>query len=120
MPLLFNDGEKEQDDDCVIQPIFGDHDWFPQAYIIRESLPRPSVLFAPQPSVSVIISDPMATLWDVRKIIDVRVDSEEVWTVNKAMLDESFWKDRRLEELVKKMEAIDIAKRRAKDNLADL
>ncbi|KAH7836661.1 hypothetical protein Vadar_004049 [Vaccinium darrowii] len=98
----------------AIETVFGDHDWFPQAYIIGESLPRPSVLFPPQPDVSVLRAD---SFWDEEDVVDIRFDNNEVWTVNRAMLDDSFWRNQAVANLGKKMENIKIEKRKAKDSL---
>lgn len=72
----------------------------------------------PQSDISVLITDPLATVWDEGEIVDIRVDNDEVWTVNKAMLDDSFWEDQELKDLGKKMEAVEIGKPKVSDSLA--
>lgn len=58
--------------------------------------------------------------WDEDEVMDIRVGNGEVWTVNKAMIDDTFWVDSAMDGLSKRMEAIDINKRKAKESLVDI
>ncbi|KAH7845597.1 hypothetical protein Vadar_003927 [Vaccinium darrowii] len=88
-----------------------------QAYISNGSLPRPSVPFPPSSTISVLVNDPMAALWDEEAVVDIRVSNDEVWTVNKAMLDPSFWQDSEVGNLKAKMGAVEIEEQRVKNDL---
>ncbi|KAH7838310.1 hypothetical protein Vadar_024854 [Vaccinium darrowii] len=107
-----------RNEDCsVIEATFENQDWLPQAYIMDGSLPRPLVPFPPSSNVSVLVTDPMTTLWDEEAVVDIRVSNDEVWTVNKAMLDPSFWQDSEMDDLKTKMEAVEIKEQGARNEL---
>lgn len=72
--------------------------------------------FPPQPDVSVLITDSANTFWSKEEVV-VPVDNDEVWTINKAMLDDSFWHDQAVKNLGEKLETVEIGKRKAKDIL---
>lgn len=61
----------------------------------------------------------MATIWDEDEVIDIRVSNDEVWTINKAMLDQSFWGDQEVKDLKTKMEAVKIGEQKVKSDLTD-
>ena len=103
----------------IMEAAFGNQDWLPQAYIIEESSSRPTVPSPPSPDVSILVPDPMDTIWDEEEVIDIRVSNDEVWTVNKAMLDQSFWKDQERKDLKTKMEAVKIREQKVESDLTD-
>ncbi|KAF7139212.1 hypothetical protein RHSIM_Rhsim07G0164800 [Rhododendron simsii] len=74
----------------MVETVFEDIDWFPQAYIIGESLPRPAAPFPPQPDIAMLEHTPFDNFWDEDEVMDIQVRNGEVWTVNKAMIDDSF------------------------------
>ncbi|KAF7141427.1 hypothetical protein RHSIM_Rhsim06G0103800 [Rhododendron simsii] len=97
-----------------------DTNQFIQAYIIGESLPRPAAPFPPQPDVSMLEHTSFDNFWDEDEVMDIQVGNGEVWTVNKAMIDDSFWMDSAIDGLSKRLEAVDINKRKAKESLEDI
>lgn len=52
--------------------------------------------------------------------MDIQVANGEIWTVNKAMLNDTFWVHHAVEGLSQKMEAIDLGKQKAEYDLVDL
>ncbi|KAF7146737.1 hypothetical protein RHSIM_Rhsim04G0134700 [Rhododendron simsii] len=116
LPLLW----KADPSQPAVETVFEDDDWFPQAYIIGESLPRPAALFPPQPDIAMLEHTPFDNFWDEDEVMDIQVGNGEVWTVNKAMIDDSFWMDSAIDGLSKRLEAVDINKRKAKESLKDI
>ncbi|KAF7116299.1 hypothetical protein RHSIM_RhsimUnG0031500 [Rhododendron simsii] len=116
LPLLW----KADPSQLAVETVFEDDDWFPQAYIIGESFPRPATPFPPQPDVSMLEHTPFDNFWDEDEVMDIQVGNGEVWTVNKAMIDDSFWMDSAIDGLSKRVEAVDINKRKAKESLEDI
>lgn len=114
LPLPYNPVQ------LAIETVFEDDDWFPQAYIIGESLPRPAAPFLPQPDVAMLEHILFDNFWGEDKVMDIQVGNGEVWTVNKDMIDDTFWMDSSMDGLGKRMEAIDINKRKAKESLVDI
>ncbi|KAI8533474.1 hypothetical protein RHMOL_Rhmol10G0013500 [Rhododendron molle] len=78
LPALF---QHNPSSDCqqAIETVFNDHDWFPQAYIIGESLPRPSAPFPHSANISVLVPDPQTTTWSEDEVINIRVGSDETY-----------------------------------------
>ncbi|KAF7138786.1 hypothetical protein RHSIM_Rhsim07G0165100 [Rhododendron simsii] len=114
LPLLWKDDPGQP----MVETVFEDIDWFPQACIIGESLPRPAAPFPPQLDIA-MLHTPFDNFWDEDEVMAIQVRNVEVWTVNKAMIDNSFWMDSAIDGLIKRLEAVDINKRKAKENLED-
>ncbi|KAF7129449.1 hypothetical protein RHSIM_Rhsim10G0115100 [Rhododendron simsii] len=84
------------------------------------TLPLQNNLGQPKPDVAMLEHTLFDNFWDEDEVMDIQVGNGEVWTVNKAMMNDSFWMDSAIDGLSKRMEAIDINKRKAKENLEDI
>lgn len=46
--------------------------------------------FPLQSDVSMILPTPLCNFWEEDEVVDIQVGNGEVWTVNKAMIDDTF------------------------------
>ncbi|KAG5544381.1 hypothetical protein RHGRI_016959 [Rhododendron griersonianum] len=108
-PMAFNESSRGPFGDSYYTAMRSVHHW-------RISSPT-CCTFPPQPDVAMLEHTLFDNFWDEDEVMDIRVGNGEVWIINKAMIDDTFWVDSAMDGLSKRLEAIDINKRKAKESL---